>query len=363
MNLELKNLRTALDDLKEDVLIDLPMLNEFNHPGTFNSSLQYFERLESLRSEEIERLCRFDKFDDEKPVDMESSLKESLESAYKIRYPSISVEDNEDRAKPGFDNSSVFSNFVNSSAKLSNVIDEEVEDKEISFQSSASDKKWKIPENHEKKAQKQEFTDIKILKHIKDIKYIKDISLKDLNPSKDQKNPHDSRLKTEQNPENSKKLFEFQEKNENTPQILKPGPDYQKDWSTSSPFTKISSDQNLLQEIESLRLENAMLRMQLHSSKTLKTAKTPNFLSGETRSKNLRKSRKSKTPKKNRENSKKNKNQSISRSKSRSLTPRETSAKSSRSPLRFKHCNICDHLLSKGYSTKYCSKHGVLTNK
>ena len=33
-----------------------------------------------------------------------------------------------------------------------------------------------------KKAQKQEFTDIKILKHIKDIKYIKDISLKDLNP-------------------------------------------------------------------------------------------------------------------------------------------------------------------------------------
>lgn len=30
-------------------------------------------------------------------------------------------------------------------------------------------------------------------------------------------------------------------------------------------------------------------------------------------------------------------------------------------PNRLRHCKTCDHLLSKGYSTKYCSKHGSTT--
>lgn len=32
-------------------------------------------------------------------------------------------------------------------------------------------------------------------------------------------------------------------------------------------------------------------------------------------------------------------------------------------PSRSRHCPACDHLLSKGYSTKHCSKHGFATSK
>ena len=58
--------------------------------------------------------------------------------------------------------------------------------------------------------------------------------------------------------------------------------------------------------------------------------------------------------------------------KSRSITPRNLSTRrlkrnisnntlvgdSSLTPKRYRHCKTCDHLLCKGYSTKYCGKHG-----
>jgi cell division septum initiation protein DivIVA len=117
---------------------------------------------------------------------------------------------------------------------------------------------------------------------------------------------------------------------------------------TEKPYQNVPSSLNektLISEIEALRKENLKLRLQISGSNKKLTRKA--------RSKS-----KSKSP--------------IRKAKSRSMTPRDLSSRpvkrnvSNRSliselnltPRRSRHCNTCDHLLSKGYSTKYCSKHG-----
>lgn len=111
------------------------------------------------------------------------------------------------------------------------------------------------------------------------------------------------------------------------------------------------ADKSLLSEIEALRQENMKLRLQL--TKTIKPEKLKIVRS--------RSKTKSKSP--NRRN----------KSKSRSATPRDLSSRRVKkghcnnisvgegdlTPRRSRHCNTCDHLLSKGYSTIYCGKHGT----
>ena len=113
------------------------------------------------------------------------------------------------------------------------------------------------------------------------------------------------------------------------------------------------ADKSLLSEIEALRQENMKLRLQL-----TKTSKPDNVKSVRGRSKT-----KSKSPIR----------RSKSKSKSRSMTPKDLSSRRGKrgscnnvsvgegdlTPRRSRHCNTCDHLLSKGYSTIYCGKHGT----
>ena len=135
---------------------------------------------------------------------------------------------------------------------------------------------------------------------------------------------------------------------------------YYKSDTSSFSFNKSVTDRekSLLSEIEALREENRILRQQLkpkrqkkklhrtvevepnpfNPKRTLQTAKSFTTL----------RRKKSKT-----------------RCTSKPLTPRFTGkslerTKSARSltPSRTRSCKICDHLLSKGYSTFYCSKHG-----
>lgn len=113
------------------------------------------------------------------------------------------------------------------------------------------------------------------------------------------------------------------------------------------------ADKSLLSEIEALRQENTKLRLQL-----TKTSKPENSRNVRGRSKT-----KSKSPIR----------RSKSKSKSRSATPKDLSSRRGKrvscynvtvgegdlTPRRSRHCNTCDHLLSKGYSTIYCGKHGT----
>lgn len=131
----------------------------------------------------------------------------------------------------------------------------------------------------------------------------------------------------------------------------------------SMPSSQSYPEKTLLNEIEALRLENMKLRLQLtkNSKSSLGSAGTLT----RNRSRNKAEIR--------------NKSKSVSKSKSparkcksRSITPRDLSTRrlrrnvsnntlvgdSSLTPRRSRHCKTCDHLLSKGYSTKYCGKHG-----
>jgi hypothetical protein len=118
------------------------------------------------------------------------------------------------------------------------------------------------------------------------------------------------------------------------------------------------SEKSLLSEIEALRQENMKLRLQLTKNSHASLVSLP-------RSRSKAKARS------------KSKGKSLSKSptrkcKSRSITPRDLSTRrlkrnasnntlvgeSDLTPRRSRHCKTCDHLLSKGYSTKYCGKHG-----
>ena len=108
------------------------------------------------------------------------------------------------------------------------------------------------------------------------------------------------------------------------------------------------NEKTLISEIEALRRENSKLRLKLSSSNKRVFAR-------------------------NRSNSKVKSKSPLRKCKSRSNTPRDLSSRpvkrnvSNKSlifdmnltPRRARHCNTCDHLLSKGYSTKYCVKHGT----
>ena len=94
-------------------------------------------------------------------------------------------------------------------------------------------------------------------------------------------------------------------------------------------------DSDLLSEIEKLRAENQLLRARYKNSSPVAQPK----LNLDTLSRH--------TPRSPRRVSRSPSASSISYGGGRSITPE-----------RLRHCKACDHLLSKGYSTKYCSKHG-----
>ncbi|CAG9314598.1 unnamed protein product [Blepharisma stoltei] len=117
----------------------------------------------------------------------------------------------------------------------------------------------------------------------------------------------------------------------------------------------------LLKEIEALRRENNYLRNKLSNSPKPKRQISKHLSQDKSRSTSISTLK----PKPNLNYA----TESPSRIRSsRSKSPRlalaaRTKSPTSKSPrhttpTRLRHCRVCDHLLSKGYSTKYCSKHG-----
>lgn len=309
---EIKKLRGALKDIQDDILIEAPILkkNALRIPS-FNSSSKFVDKIESLRSEEFDLLCKFEKFDEDE------KLEDFLESSFKF----------------GSGGQSKAGTYTKNSLKSSlteNLIEtERVEDKKES------------------------------------------LSIENLLPA-----IMFTGMTTEkESPMKSLKFAEFPESS---------SVNEAKD---SGTFRKSLLDQEkLLTEIEVLRKQNNMLRLRLKSAKTSKKAtKVTNvayrdispLLSNERGRRQLSDKQiaeisamikipvksQSRTPQKQRKSAKKIKKShySMSRSKSKTLTPRDFSAKSKSpvTPKRYGHCSVCDHLLSKGYSTKYCSKHGI----
>ncbi|OMJ71129.1 hypothetical protein SteCoe_30740 [Stentor coeruleus] len=133
------------------------------------------------------------------------------------------------------------------------------------------------------------------------------------------------------------------------------------------------NEKNLMSEIEALRRENTQLRIQLtggnkkpfvsNKPPTSERSRTFDYENKERITRNLQIKTQSKTRSKS----------SNRKCKSRSMTPRDLSSRPMRrnisnksllsnsdlTPRRIKHCTTCDHLLSKGYSTIYCGKHGT----
>lgn len=97
---------------------------------------------------------------------------------------------------------------------------------------------------------------------------------------------------------------------------------------------KKTKDSDLISEIEVLRAENQRLRAKCLNSTATSQTTLKKFQNRPAQSPVRRISRSPSAT-------------STSYSIGRSITPE-----------RLRHCKACDHLLSKGYSTKYCSKHG-----
>ena len=123
-------------------------------------------------------------------------------------------------------------------------------------------------------------------------------------------------------------------------------------------------EKTLMSEIENLRQENNRLRLQLTGeNKSSKTTEVQTTVRSKTQKRGRSKTRR------------RSKNRSKSKSISKQVTPRSLSAtrklsylgkktpKLSLTPSRTRYCRLCDKLLSKGYSTAFCSKHGKLLNK
>lgn len=131
----------------------------------------------------------------------------------------------------------------------------------------------------------------------------------------------------------------------------------------SIPSSQSYPEKTLLNEIEALRQENMKLRLQLNKNSKSSLVSTGTLTRFRSRN-NVESRKKSKSVSKSKSKSRK--------CKSRSITPRDLSTRrlkrnvsnntlvgdSSLTPRRYRHCKTCDHLLSKGYSTKYCGKHG-----
>lgn len=315
---EIKKLRGALKDIQDDILIEAPMLkkNAVRVPS-FNSSSKFVDKLESLRSEEFDLLCKFEKFDEDE------KLEDFLESSFKFASGG--------QSKAG--------TYTKSSLKGS-LTENLIETIRLSEESKRDEKR-------------------------------ENLSMENPQPA----NIFTGMTTEQESPIKSLKFAEL------------PASSSMNEPKDSGTFRKSLLDQEkLLTEIEVLRKENNMLRLQLKSSKSSKNkTKVTNIpyrdvsplLSNERGRRQLSEKQlneinsltkipiksQSRTPQKQRNSAKSLKKtpHSMSRSKSKTLTPRDFSAKSKSpvTPKRYGHCNVCDHLLSKGYSTKYCSRHGI----
>ena len=106
----------------------------------------------------------------------------------------------------------------------------------------------------------------------------------------------------------------------------------------------------LAKQIEALRMENERLRAQL-TGKPTERGRSPGPRTPKSGSSHSR----SATPRSRSPHSRSPHSRSPHSRSPMSKSPRSPH---SRSPLRVRHCKICDYLLSKGFSTVYCSKHG-----
>ncbi|OMJ94904.1 hypothetical protein SteCoe_1761 [Stentor coeruleus] len=316
---EIKKLKGALKDIQDDILIEAPMLNKRSmRISSFNNSSKFVDKLESLRSEEFDLLCKFEKFDEDE------KLEDFLESSFKI-------------ANGGQSKAETYTKNSLKGSLTENII----ESIRLSEESKIENKK-------------------------------QNLSFENLQPA----NLFTGMTTEQESPIKSLKFAEM------------PASSFANEPKDSGTFRKSLLDQEkLLTEIEVLRNENNLLRLQLKSAKPSKSkTKVTNIpyrdvsplLSNERGRRRLSEKQvneintlikiptksQSRTPQKqiNSAKSFKKSPNSMSRSKSKSLTPRDFSAKSKSpvTPKRYGHCNVCDHLLSKGYSTKYCSRHGIL---
>lgn len=317
---ELKMLRGALKDLKDDKLIVAQAIKIPESP--INNKKQY-DKLDSLHSEDIEHLCKFDKIADFSQQDIsDSSLKFSLKSVEKSAENLQFKVSSTNPIKKPVSNDPLYDHLLDSSLRFS-----------LDSQSG----------------------------HFEDLQFKASDSVSGFDKIK----PFARNLETIESEQKVKKVSISEQSFHNLPQSSS---------NNSQMQLKILDNQSLLSEIENLRKENSKLRDQLKEAQSVKSLKEPKIVNVPFRNVSPRRCRiekdvksGSKTPKKTsvgRIFIRGGRTRSVSRSKSKSLTPRDISYKVPGSPLtpkRYRHCNICDHLLSKGYSTKYCSKHGIPT--
>ena len=365
---ELKKLRGALKDLQDDKLIQSP-----THCKP-SESLKQVDKLDSLRSEDIENLCKFEKILDSTQQDLsENSLKLSsrIENIQeKLSFKSSKISSN---AK-NFKEDPLYDHLLDSSLKFS--IDSQsayYEENLFKYSESGFDriKSTKLEKSNEglKKDFGNEENDLEGEnrknsqwdKAGKSFQGLEEARAKDRN----ERNEKNERIFRTENKDKISFAHEF-----DFPMATEEASE------GFSGKVKAGDQQNLLDEIEKLRKENCALREQLKSAQSMKIFKEPKIVNVPFRNispkrckPDLEHKSGSRTPKKvsvGRITVRTNRTRSVSRSKSKSLTPRDTSYKITNSPLtpkRYRHCNVCDHLLSKGYSTKYCSKHGISGGK
>ena len=107
----------------------------------------------------------------------------------------------------------------------------------------------------------------------------------------------------------------------------------------------------LAEQIEALRIENEYLRGKLAGKPSGSAMKSPKRKTTERSRSN------SPTPSKSPRCRSPYSRSPSGRTPRASTSPGGRSSRS-KSPLRHRHCKVCDYLLSKGFSTVYCSKHG-----
>lgn len=322
---ELKMLRGALKDLQEDKLIEIQPKKRPEKTESFINSGKELDKLDSLHSEDLENLCKFDKIVDFSQQELsESSLKFTIKSVEKPpEHPELKVSA-QNPFKKSSKNDPLYDHLLDSSLRFS-----------LDSQSG----------------------------------YFEDLPYKpsDTNIPFDKIQPFTAIPESLNSRQKNQRVLLTEPLSSNLPQSSS---------NNSLPQYKTFDNEILLTEIENLRKENSKLRDQLKVAQSVKNFKDPKIVNIPYRniSPNRTKYEKelksgSKTPKKTsvgRIVVRGGRTRSVSRSKSKSLTPRDISYKVPGSPLtpkRFRHCNVCDHLLSKGYSTKYCSKHGVSISK
>ena len=309
---EIKKLKGALKDIQDDILIETIFITKKSEdsPKTLNNADKYFDKLESLKSDEMEMFCKFEDFRDENENTVTENSLIFIPDSSQAQNHSISLEER----------------IKNSVLNCNNISE---------------------PSLNQYSPEKLVFSEY---------------------PRHDQY----------QQPRPSFFLSNYSGQ---SPKKLKTSFESFNDPSEFSPKSKNNStdQQKLLVEIEALRKENAMLRLQLQAHRSMKKvspkvkvtavpyrfkfiSELPRTMGNRSKSPNMT------TVKQNIPDNIRPIRRSMnlaSRSKSKSLTPEDLATKANESPatpVRKRHCNICDHLLTKGYSTKYCSRHGKSNN-